>query len=62
MPKPGQSVGRETNAAQPLGERPGLVSKAGTKRTGKASRAAAGPDGPDAAATGATFKDSARRA
>ena len=44
--------GREANAAQPLGDRPGLVSKASTKRTGDASRRAAGPDGPDAATFG----------
>lgn len=43
-----QSHGRKANAAQPLGERPGLVSKSGVDRTGKASRHAAGPDGPDA--------------
>lgn len=43
-----QSDGRKANAAQPPGERPGLVSKSGTERTGKASRQAAGPDGPDA--------------
>jgi len=43
-----QTDGREANAAQPLGERPGLVSKAGATRTGRKSRAAAGPDGPEA--------------
>jgi hypothetical protein len=56
MPKAGQSPGRKANAAQPPGERPGLVSNAGTKRTGRKSRVAAGPDGPDAGAIGATFK------
>ena len=48
--------GREQNAAQPPGERPGLVSEKGVKRTGQASRRAAGPDGPDAGEIGATFK------
>jgi hypothetical protein len=62
MPKAGQSKGREANAAQPPGERPGLVSKAGTQRTGEKSRTAAGPDGPDAAATAGTTKPSARKA
>lgn len=51
-----QSDGRKANAAQPLGERPGLTSKAGAKKTGEASRKAAGPDGPDAGALGQTFK------
>ncbi len=54
--KTAQSSGREANAAEPPGERPGLVSKAATKRTGEASRRAAGPDGPDAKAVGDTFK------
>ncbi|WP_091742829.1 hypothetical protein [Phenylobacterium immobile] len=43
-----QTAGRKANAAQPLGERSGLVSKAATKRTGEASLTKAGPDGPDA--------------
>lgn len=51
-----QTDGRDDNAAQPLGEREGLVSNAGTKRTGKKSRKAAGPDGPDARVVGDTFK------
>ena len=50
-----QTPGRAENAAQPLGEREGLVSKAGTRRTGKKSREAAGPDGPDARVVGDTF-------
>ena len=50
------SKGRKANAAQPLGEREGLVSEAGTKRTGKAERRSAGPDGPDAGQVGKTFK------
>jgi hypothetical protein len=43
-----QTDGRKANAAQPLGERKGLVSNAGTKRTAEAERRSAGPDGPDA--------------
>ncbi len=55
--KPIQSKGREANAAQPLtNERPGLVSEAGTERTGRESRRRAGPDGPDATEVGDTFK------
>jgi hypothetical protein len=52
-----QTEGRKANAAQPLGERRGLVSNNGTERTGKASRRKAGPDGPDAGAVGKTFKE-----
>ena len=48
--------GRQKNAAQPPGDRPGLVSEKGVKRTGEAARRAAGPDGPDAGEVGATFK------
>jgi hypothetical protein len=48
--------GRKANAAQPLGERRGLVSKTATQRTGEAERRSAGPDGADAAAVGDTFK------
>ena len=48
--------GRESNAAQPLGERMGTASKAETKRTGKASLDKAGPDGPKSGAVGQTFK------
>ncbi len=48
--------GREANAAQPLGERKGTVSKAGTRATGRAERKSAGPDGPDAGAVGRTLK------
>ena len=61
MPKAGQSQGRKANAAQPLGERPGLVSKAGIKRTGDKSRTAAGPDGPDAGVAAASLKRSPKR-
>ena len=61
MPKAGQSKGRGANAAQPPGERPGLVSNAGVKRTGQKPRTAAGPDGPDAAAPAAALKKPPRR-
>ena len=51
-----QSPGRKANAAQPPGSRPGLVSDKAVQRTGEKSRRAAGPDGPDAAVVGETFK------
>ncbi len=53
---PLQSEGRKDNAAQPLGEQPGLASKDEVKHNGEKSRRAAGPDGPDASAVGDTFK------
>ena len=56
-----QTEGRKQNAAEPLGERPGLVSNAATQRTGEKSRRAAGPDGPDAKAVGDTFKGGRKR-
>ena len=51
-----QTEGRKANAAQPLGDRHGVVSDGDAKRTGAASRRAAGPDGPDARAVGDAFK------
>lgn len=48
--------GRQENEALPFGERPGLVSEKGVKRTGEAERKSAGPDGPDATEVGDTFK------
>ena len=39
--------GRKINAAQPLGQRDGLVSDKETERTGARARQSAGPDGPD---------------
>lgn len=54
--KTAQTAGREANAAEPLGARPGLVSDKDAKRTGKESTRRAGPDGPDAKAVGDTFK------
>ena len=50
------SEGRKKNDAQPLGERAGTTSKAGTKRVGKAETRSAGPDGPRAEDVGRTFK------
>lgn len=52
------SPGREANEALPAGERPGLVSDADTRKTGRKSRESAGPDGGDATEVGDTFKDS----
>ncbi len=43
-----QSPGRERNAAEPLGERPGLESDRLTEKIGKEERRTAGPDWPDA--------------
>lgn len=54
--KPQQSKGRDENAAQPLGERKGIVSAEETKKSGRESTRRAGPDGPDAAEVGDTFK------
>jgi hypothetical protein len=48
--------GREANSAQPLGRRDGTDSMKATKRTGDRERQSAGPDGPDAAVIGETFK------
>jgi hypothetical protein len=39
--------GRKANAAQPLGQRDGLVSDKSTEKTGHRERNSAGPDGPD---------------
>jgi hypothetical protein len=51
-----QTEGRRRNAAAPLGERPGLVSKKKTEEIGKQSLTKAGPDGGSAKAVGDTFK------
>ena len=51
-----QTKGREANAAQPLGERPGLVSDKATRRTGEESRRRIGPVGAGATELGDTFK------
>ena len=54
--KPANTPGRAANAAQPLGEHKGIVSDEGARRTAEAERRSAGPDGPDAAVVGQTFK------
>ena len=46
-----QSEGRKANAAQPLGDRPGLVSDRKTDQIAGQERRSAGPDGPDARGT-----------
>jgi hypothetical protein len=51
-----QSEGRDRNAAQPPGERKGLVSNKAAQNTGKDSRNKAGPDGGRAERVGRTFK------
>ena len=51
-----QSKGRKANAAEPPGDFTALGGKKAVKRSGEQSRRAAGPDGPDARATGDTFK------
>jgi hypothetical protein len=48
--------GRKDNAAEPLGERRGTVSKSDAKKTGKQAGRSAGPDGPSAERLGDTFK------
>ena len=50
--------GRKANAAQPLGERGGLVSDRKTKDIAAAEQRSAGPDGGDATVIGDTFKRS----
>lgn len=51
-----QSEGRDANGAIPGGKPDASTSDAAVKRTGETSRRKAGPDGPDAAAVGETFK------
>lgn len=46
-----QSDGRKQNAAQPLGERSGLVSDKKTDQIGKHEQKTAGPDGGDSRET-----------
>ncbi|MDR6624588.1 hypothetical protein [Caulobacter segnis] len=48
--------GREANEAEPLGDFTALGGKGSVKKTGEKSRTSAGPDGPDGAAFGDTFK------
>ena len=51
-----ETEGRKDNAALPLGEREGGDSDAKARAQGKREQGTAGPDGPDAAAIGDTFK------
>lgn len=51
-----QSPGRKANGAAPGGKpEPGMSSDT-VKRNGRRERSSAGPDGPDAAVIGKTFK------
>ncbi|MDB5460365.1 MAG: hypothetical protein JWO72_2106 [Caulobacteraceae bacterium] len=56
MTEKNQSAGRKQNAAQPLGERAGLLDKTQTARTAAKERKSAGPDGPDARETAPPVK------
>lgn len=56
MPDPKQTKGREDNGAIPPGRPDASTSDAQVKRVGEQSRRKAGPDGPDAAEVGDTFK------
>ncbi|MBB3871942.1 MAG: hypothetical protein KJ728_00515 [Alphaproteobacteria bacterium] len=51
-----QTKGREKNGADPAGKPDGLTSDADVKKVGQQERRSAGPDGPDAAEIGDTFK------
>ena len=51
-----QTKGREENGADPAGKPDALTSAKATKAVGQAERQSAGPDGPDAAEIGDTFK------
>ena len=51
-----QTEGREDNGATPGGKPDASTSDAAVKRTGEQARRSAGPDGPDAAEVGDTFK------
>ena len=58
MADPKQTEGRKANGAMPGGKPDQTTPSADVKRTGEASRTKAGPDGPDAAEVGDTFKRS----
>jgi ribonucleotide monophosphatase NagD (HAD superfamily) len=51
-----QTRGREANGAAPGGKPDPLTSDEAVARTGRQSRKAAGPDGPDATVIGDGFK------
>lgn len=50
------SAGRSENEAEKLGDFTALGGKDKVQKTGEKSRTQAGPDGPDAAEVGNTFK------
>jgi hypothetical protein len=56
MAKQPNTDGREANEAEPLGDFTALGGEKSVKKTGEKSRESAGPDGPDGAAIGDTFK------
>lgn len=56
MSRPGQSEGREANGATPGGKPDPVTPDEAVQKVGEASRTKAGPDGPDAAEIGDTFK------
>lgn len=51
-----QTEGRDDNGAIPLGKPDASTSDAAVRKTGQHERRTAGPDGPDAAEVGDTFK------
>ena len=51
-----QTEGREKNGAHPGGKPDGSTPDVAVERTGQQERRSAGPDGPDAAEVGDTFK------
>lgn len=55
------SSGRKANAAQPLGEQPGLASTKAVEKTGREERKTAGPDGPDATETSTASPNAGRQ-
>ena len=57
MSRQPNSEGRKENQAEPLGDFTALGGKDKVQKTGEASRSRAGPDGPDAADVGDTFKN-----
>lgn len=61
-PDRAQTPGRARNAAEPLGEKKGVSSRADVRKTGEESRRRAGPDGPDAAEVAAATTGKPERA
>lgn len=56
MTQPPNSRGRAENEAEKPGDFTALGGEKKIQKTGETSRTRAGPDGPDAAEVGATFK------